>query len=113
MQPDPEQPAHVRVVLVDADDRVRESEPDTASLGPQFNEALQDFIKTWRAPEPRELGSRDEEVQQSASHALPGWVQLVYAIVEFKKTWVAATEPVTVWRRRRRMGLGSSASRLG
>jgi hypothetical protein len=89
-------PVHLHGPPVTPGDRVQESEPDTTSFGPQFNEALQDFMKTWRAPEPRELGSRDEEVQQSAADTLPVWVQLVYAIVEFKKAWVAAAEPVMV-----------------
>jgi hypothetical protein len=53
-------------------------------------------MKTWRAPEPRELGSRDEEAQPSAPDALPVWVQLVYAIDHFTKTWVASAEPVRV-----------------
>ena len=73
-------------------DRVHESEPGTTSLGPQFKEALHDFMKTWRAPEPRELGSRDEEPQPSAP-SLPVWVQLMNAIEHFTKTWVAPAEP--------------------
>jgi hypothetical protein len=86
-------PMHLHGPPIAPDDRVQESEPDTTSFGPQFNEALQDFIKTWRAPEPRELGSRDEEVQQSAPTTLPVWVQLVYAVAHFTKTWVAPAEP--------------------
>ena len=74
-------------------DRVQESERDTTSFGPQFKEALHDFMKTWRAPEPRELGSRDEEAQPSAPDALPVWVQLMNAIAHFMKTWVAPAEP--------------------
>ena len=46
-------------------DRVQESEPDTTSFGPQFNEALQDFMKTWRAPEPRELRFRYRQFRLS------------------------------------------------
>jgi hypothetical protein len=77
-------------------DRVQESEPDTTSFGPQFKEALHDFMKTWRAPEPRELGSRDEKAEPSAPDALPVWIQLMNAIAHFTKAWVAPAEPVRV-----------------
>ena len=86
-------PVHLHGLPVAPGDRVQESEPDTISLGPQFKEALQDFMKTWRAPEPRELGPRDEEAQPSAPDALPVWVQLMNAIVHFTKTWVPPAEP--------------------
>jgi hypothetical protein len=78
---------------VESGDRAQEREPGSASLGPRYTEALQDFIKTWRAAQPPELGSRDEEVQQSAPATLPFWVRLVYAVAHFTKTWVAPAEP--------------------
>jgi hypothetical protein len=81
---------------VESGDRVQERELGSASLGPRYAEALQDFIKTWRAAEPPELGSRDEEVQKSAPATLPFWVRLVYAVAHFTKTWVAPAEPEMV-----------------
>jgi hypothetical protein len=89
-------PVQLHGPSVESGDRVQKREPGSASLGPRYTEALQDFMKTWRAPEPRELGSRDEETQPSAPDALPVWVQLVYAIDHFTKTWVASAEAVRV-----------------
>jgi hypothetical protein len=88
-------PVHLHGPPVALGDRVQESKPDTTSFGPQFKEALHDFMKTWRAPEPRELGSRDEEAEPSAP-TLPVWIQLMNAIEHFTKTWVAPAEPVRV-----------------
>ena len=93
-------PVHLHGPPVAPGDRVQESERDTTSFGPQFKEALHDFMKTWRAPEPRELGSRDEEAQPSAPVALPVWVQLMNPSYSRR-------------RRRPRRNLGSEAVFVG